>query len=350
MTILRMSSPVGHDSPEMPRAEVPPIPVLLSHVLGSLTAGLEEVVNKKQEMPSLAVWSNVLRCVVDGKRDGIDDRELPEAARISKRLAVAAVKGSARRGWLDVEPITGAGKHSRVHLSKVGWVAARAWPEKLASLDDDWKRSALRTAFEELVGQLPFELPHFPASYGTADISASGAPWAVRNKQNKKDDLPLHGTDWKPVFRGEGDTVSHLPLTALLSQALMAFTIDYENGVRWSLAGTALLLPHIDADPRPLENLPEGHGIAGNGKSGPERHGVVSVTSDPKDARRKLVALTSLGTAIKTHHPVRLDAVEKEWRERFGDRLIDDLCDALNRALPTAGDQPDHIVAPLHLG
>ena len=42
-----------------------------------------------------------------------------------------------------------------------------------------------------------------------------------------------HGNDWKPVERAEGDTVSTLPLTALLSQALMAFTIDYEDRFPW---------------------------------------------------------------------------------------------------------------------
>jgi hypothetical protein len=331
----------------MSRTETLPLSVLLSRVLGSLTTELEEAVNKMGEMPSLAVWSNVLRCVADGKRDGIDDRELAEAARISKRLAVAAVTGSARRGWTVVEPIPGAGKHRRVKLSDAGRHAARVWPKQLAALDEAWKGSPLRTALEELVGQLPFELPHFPATYGTADPSAIGGPYMQGAK--RKDDLPAHGTDWKPVVRGETDTLSDLPITALLSQTLMAFAIDYEDKFPWPLANTATVLRHIGPDPRPLADLPVDHEIKGNGKSLLERHLIVAVSADPTDRRKKLVALTDRGELVLTHHPRRREAVEKEWRMRFGDALVTGLHDRLARVAPDGG-YPDHVMAPLYLG
>jgi hypothetical protein len=333
--------------PGMVRADNLPLSVLLSRVLGSLTAEVEEAVKLKGEMPSLAVWSNVLRCVADGKRDGIDERSLSEAARISKRLAVAAVTGSARRGWIRVEPIPGAGKHRRVHLSDVGQVAARVWPKHLATLDEVWKGSALLTALEELVRQLPFELPHFPAAYGTADPSAIGGPSMQGAK--RRDDLPAHGNDWKPVMRGETDTVSGLSVTALLSQTLMAFTIDYEDKFPWPLANTATVLRHIGTEPCPLADLPVDHEITGQGKSLLERHLIVAVTADPTDSRKKLVALTDRGELVLTHHPRRLEAVEKEWRVCFGDALIAGLRDELGRAAPD-GDYPDHVIAPLYLG
>jgi hypothetical protein len=42
-----------------------------------------------------------------------------------------------------------------------------------------------------------------------------------------------------------------------------------------------------------------------------------------------------------------LEAVEKEWRERFGDALVANLRDELARAVPDDG-YPDHVTAPLY--
>ena len=318
-----------------------PLPVLLSRVLGQLTAEVEAAAGVGPDVPSLAVWSNVLRCVVDS--EGLAEKELPEAARISSRLATAAITGAARRGWINAE---GNGKNRRLELTELGRAAAKTWPDHLAALDQEWKKSDLRKALEELVGQLELELPHFPASYGAADPSATGAPF-IRPK--KPPEGVVHGTDWKPVPRGDGDTVSALPITALLSQALMAFTIDYENKFPWPLHSTLATLALVEEKPKPLAELPEGHGIAGNGKSLLERHLIVEVTTD--SAKRKVVALTDRGIQVKQHHPGRLEAVEKEWRERYGDDLVTRLRDALTPlATGEAAEQSEHLMGRLDAG
>lgn len=320
-----------------------PLPVLLSRVLGHLTAQVEEAAGVGDDVPSLAVWSNILRCVADAGAGGLDERELPEAARISSRLATAAITGSVRRGWMTAE---GSGKKRRLELTDSGRTAAKTWPDQLAALDKQWNETPLRRVLEELVGQLELELPHFPASYGAADPSATGAPF-IRPK--KPPEGVVHGTDWRPVHRGEGDTVSALPVTALLSQALMAFTIDYENGFPWPLHSTLTRLVHIDVEPKPLADLPEGHGIAGNGKSLLERHLIVEVSTDA--AKRKLVALTDRGKQVKQHHPGRLEAVETEWRDRYGDELVTALRDVLSPLVTGEAEaRADHLMGPLHLG
>jgi len=323
----------------MATADRRPLPVLVSHVLGALTAELE---GTDASAPPLAMWSNVLRCVADGGADGIDEHALPGAARISSRLATAFVTKAAREGWITAES-SGKGKNRHLRLTEAGRTAAKVWPQRLASLDAVWRGRPLRAALESLVGQLPFELPHFPASYGAADPSAVGGPYMQGSK--RKDDLPAHGKDWKPVMRGETDMVSDLSITALLSQALMAFTIDYEDKFPWPLANTATILCHVGTEPRPLADLPPDHGITGKGKSLLERHLIVALTADPNDPRKKLVALTDRGELVLTHHPRRLEAVEKEWRERFGDALVTGLRDELARAAPD-GDYPDHVTAP----
>ncbi len=326
----------------------PHLSVLLSRVLASLVTEVEEAAGVGTNMPSLAVWSNVLRCVNEGGSDGLDERRLPEAARISSRLATAAVTGAARRGWISAEAGTAGGKSRHLQLTDVGQSAALRWPERLAALDAAWGGEPLRVALEGLVGKLPLELSHMPTSYGAADPSAIGGPFVQNHKRT--DGVPAHGKDWKPVPRGEGDSVSELPLTALLSQALMAFTIHYEDRFPWPLANTATVLRHIGAEPRPLSELPDDHGITGNGKSLLERHLIVNVTKDASDPHNKLVSLTDRGLTVMTHHPRRLEAVHAEWRERFGDSLIAGLRDELTRAASSAGAETDHLIAPLDRG
>ncbi len=319
-------------------AEAQPLSVLLSRSLGAICAD----VDPGDDSPSLAVWSNVLRLV----GEGIEEREFAPAARISSRLATAATTGSARRGWITAE-LTGRGKNRRLQLTDLGFRAATLWPKHLAALDANWKNGPLRSTLEKLVAQLRFELPHYPATYGTADPSAIGGPYM--QGAARKDGIPAHGNDWKPVLREEGDTVTALPVTALLSQALMAYTIDYEDRFPWPLASTMLVLRYVTEDSRPLDDLPKDHEITGNGKSLLERHLIVVVTKDSSNPKTKLVHLHDRGKQVLHHHPERIEAVESEWRERFGAGLIGDLRRALEEVAPASG-QPDHILAALHLG
>jgi DNA-binding MarR family transcriptional regulator len=316
------------------------LPVLLSRVLGGCTAELEST-DDAGDVSSIAVWSNVLRGVGDGR----SERDLATETRISTRLAVAAVTGAARRGWVEAAP----GKRVRdVNLTDAGRRSCEVWSERLAAHDERWAGSPLRTSLEALVAQLPLELPHFPATYGTADPSAVGGSFVA---PRPGDGIPGHGQDWRPVLRGEGDTVSAVPLTGLLSQALVAFSIDYEARPMWPLASTTLVVRHLTAKPMPLADAPADHGITGNGKSLLERHNIAVVTKDPDNAKRKLVQLTELGERIRSHHDQFVADCETAWRERYGERVVADVRSALE-ARPSAANAslPDHVVAPLHLG
>jgi hypothetical protein len=315
------------------------LPVLLSRVLGGFTAELEE---PDDGVSSLAMWSNVLRGIGDGCSEG----EVAQATSISKRLAIAGVTVAARVGL--VTRADGPRGRRAVALTDRGRHAAAVWLDRLAELDGDSSQGDLRTALEAVVGRLTLELPHFPASYGSADPSVLGGGYVAARPDL---DLPAHGQDWSPVLRGEGDTVSTVPLTGLLSQALVAFSIDYEATPTWPLATMTLIVQHLPTKPKPLAGVDADHGITGEGKSLLERHGIAVTRPDPTNPKQLLVELTKAGAWMKSHHKGFIADVEADWRTRFGAGVVDALRAELE-AHPHASDTslPDHLVASRQLG
>ena len=97
----------------------------------------------------------------------------------------------------------------------------------------------LRTALKSTVAALPLEYAHYPARYGAADASVTGG----------------NGVDWKPVSRGSGDTASGLCLSALTSQALVAFAIAYEERSPVALSLSASVIRRIPHEAMPLQGL-----------------------------------------------------------------------------------------------
>jgi hypothetical protein len=171
----------------------------------------------------------------------------------------------------------------------------------------------LRASLEQLVATLPLEHPHYPASYGAADASITGG----------------NGQDWQPVPRGNGDTVSDLPLSALVSQALVAFAMSYEekSPVALSLSGT--VIRRIPPEGRSLHGPGDSAGI-----SALVRHGFLRVRGN---AGREIVHLTPKGLAVSCAYDRRLQAVETEWRKEFGDVTITLLRRALEKVAEAAG-------------
>ena len=85
----------------------------------------------------------------------------------------------------------------------------------------------LRQALQSLVMQFDIELPHYPTSYGQGDPSMTGGAYVPADPGPPR--IPAHGTEWPVVLRTDPDAVQDLALTALASQALTAFTIDYDH-------------------------------------------------------------------------------------------------------------------------
>lgn len=207
--------------------------------------------------PGLCTESVVLRPLAAGP---VPVRELWRRARVSKRAMTTMLKAAHRRGLVAVDDA--------------------------ASLlvDPPAVEPATCAPLVELVSRFELEHPHFPVTYGTADQSFTGGP----------------GVDWEPVPR-EGPA-DGLPLTALLSQALVAFGIEYERAGRGPIMWAASLVRGDHA------SMP----------SGMDRHGVIE-GGEP----------TPLGRHVRDGYAALCANIEESWRARFGGALIDDVIAAV---------------------
>ena len=111
----------------------------------------------------------------------------------------------------------------------------------------------MRTALVALVDQFGLELPHYWISYGGSDPRVTGGKFRPAKAGPPR--IPAHGQDWAPVLREEGVSSADLPLTALLSQALTGFAIDYEERAG-PLSDAVHALPPLDSNGTPFDDAP----------------------------------------------------------------------------------------------
>ena len=183
-------------------------------------------------------------------------------------------------------------------------------------------RPRCERAAESLVGELDLELPHHPISYGGVDVTITGGSYAGATK-DPDPRVPAHGTDWRPVLRTDASSAVGLPISALLSQLLVQFTIDYEGRGGFNLHSAIRVLRHVGDDGVPLASL-DGEGITGDGRSLLERHDVVHVERSPGNGER-VVRLSPTGRASETSYAPLVRQIEADWRRRYGDELLDAL-------------------------
>ncbi len=262
-------------------------------------------------MPSLDMWANLLRVL---SVEGIDRQELAPLLSLSKRAVRLRILASVRRGWVYEQNLRKT--HPQVGLTDQGAFVTSQWGPLEKTSEEKWQilagidqASRLRQALQALVPILPLEYPHYPASYGEADASITGGP----------------GKDWKPVPRNNGNSVTRLPLTALLSQALVAFAIDYEKLSPVALILSIRIIKRIPPQGRSVHDLGDSVGI-----SALIRHGFLHETGTGHD---RIVHLTHKGLAVKEAYDERIAAVEAGWREQFGPERIDALRETLTLIL-----------------
>src|SRR5262249_49856998 len=152
-----------------------------------------------------------------------------------------------------------------------------------------------------------------------------------------------------------------LPLPTLLSQALVAFTIEFDNEFehrmphRTAVAGghrgpwlTSMAMWSNFMRVVPDEGVPlremRGHARITN-LGGLERWGYVSVEPADRRAAEQWVRSTRAGRAAQGVWRPLADEIEQRWRGRFGDAAVDELREALSaladprlpRYLPVVG-------------
>lgn len=144
-----------------------------------------------------------------------------------------------------------------------------------------------------------------------------------------------------------------LPLSALLSQLLVAFTTEFEEGL--SAAGHAELSLPLGSNV--LRFLDSEHGLrvgelaelAGVTKQAIsqqvthlQRIGEVENGPDPQDGRAKVVRLTAQGVATRDLCRPLFGTIERRWTERHGNETVAALRDAMERIASKLDDDLPH--------
>ncbi len=291
----------------IPRAT---LPSLLWTVLNSLEQAYIDEGAGHDRMPSLDLWANLLRALNEA---GTDRRQLPATLRLSKRAVRSRIASAARKQWVE-ELKSGRGQ-AAVRLTGRGRDVAARWKPLQSVAEERWRaqtgveRTAkLRVSLEDVVSMMPLEHPHYPASYGAADATITGG----------------NGQDWKAVPRKGGDTVSHLTLSALISEALVDFAVNYEQKSPVALSLSTNVVKRIPQEGRPLQGLGFSVGIAAL-----ERHGYVRLSGTHGN---DVVHLTAKGWVVRDSYDERVKAVEKDWCTIYGDKPVT----ALRRTLEDA--------------
>lgn len=292
-----------------------PLSVLLSKTLDAFSRDLDA--HRGEDMPPLAVWANVLQHLAE---DRVDQRELPRLARLSKRAIPPVLKPLQRSGHIAVE-------EKRVRLTALGRAASESWRRLHADAERRWRRrfgaariTSLRRALEQLVTQFDLQHPDFPTQYGPADPRVNGGP----------------GQDWKPVPRAAVTTSTGQPLTSLLSQALVELTMEYD-GRAGPLQFAANVLRFLPDKGKPVSELPEPYWLETM-----VRHRFVTLSRDEQS-----VKLPANSKKLRDAYLPTLDAIEKEWRKRYGKEVVEELRSALNAlvAQVDANDELPHLMS-----
>ena len=243
-------------------------------------------------LTSMVMWSNFMRLIPAG---GVALRAVEANGRITN------LGGLQRWGYISVEPAD-----QTVRLKPGGRRAQEVWRPLAGEVEQRWRERFGDAAIDELRQALssvadpalPLYLPVLGYADGMRAGHVRGAPGAVAED-----------------------------LAALLSQALLSFTLEYEEESALSLAVSADVVRVLSADGIPVRDLPALSGVSKEAITAAvgflQRHDYAVVDPDPT-SHSKLVRLTEHGVAAQAQHARLAKAVEQRWRRRLGgdfDRL-----------------------------
>ncbi len=282
---------------------------------------------------SMAMWVHCMRHVPAG---GIRAADLARQSLLAPKSAEIIIRRmSGWWGYLRVAPDPADSRDTQppsawlVRPTPAGSRAQQVWEPLTDVIDARWRSrygereiDELRGALVAVVDQLDVALPDFlPIG------QLLGSPRAARS-------FPV------PSARSE------LPLPALLSKTLLAFSLDFGREVDLPLELSANVVRVLDDEGVRVRHLSALAGVAEmgveNSLSVLQRRGYVSVVSDPSGGRAKLARLTASGLRARSAYRDRVAAVTSEWEARFGTDVVRTLRDSLEALVGggTAGDSP----------
>jgi DNA-binding MarR family transcriptional regulator len=277
---------------------------------------------------SLPMWSNFMQFIPAGGATLRELADLPELTNLA---------GLQRWGYVAIRPDPA---DTRPRPPRPDWVvrptpagrrAQDVWRPLAGVIEDRWQErsgaagiSGLRASLQALASQFDVDLPWY-------------LPVAGVSKRDHRYRLPA---------RREAGTAARVDLPALLSQVLLAFTIDFERESQLSLAISANALRALTETGVRVSDLPRRAGVSKEAISVSlgflERRGCVAVEPDPAASRFKLARLTPSGRQAQDAYGRILGDVEASWRERFGAAGLAGLRESLQALVdqPGGGEPP----------
>ena len=335
----------------MPAETTRPLSALLSQVLGAFTLELDDEFEKRMRESgyagaslSVVIWSTLMRFLA-GASPSVGNLA---AQSLSSEKRVKFELGCLER-WsfiaLEADPVDERPIVTRPHrlggrLLRDGWGSGRGirsgwivrptakgrraieiWTPLFDEIESRWLArfgsddiGALRFSLEDIAAQLDADLPHGIPGQWEQDVK-----YKTRSTQ---DAVPL-------------------PLPALLSQLLLAFTLEFERESRVPLWLCANTLRVLSDQPIPESEIPHLTGCS------PETCGIgwqikplIVVESAPPPRRGKLVRLSPRGLLARKNYYNVTSAVEKRWETHFGKQKIRRLRESLSGLfVPRVGER-----------
>lgn len=336
----------------MPDATTRPLSALLSQVLVAFTLELDDEFEKQMRESGYAgaslsavIWSTVMRFLAAA--DGLSVRNLATQSLSSEKGAKFALGCLERWSFitLEADPASDPPIAVRPHrlggrLLRDGWGSGRGirsdwivrptakgrraieiWPPLFDEIESRWlvrfgsdDIGTLRFSLEDIAAQLDLDLPHGISGQWESDVTYK---------------------------TGSARDTLKLPLPALLSQLLLAFTMEFQRESRVPLWLCANTLRVLGDRPIPESEIPHLTGCS------PETSGIgwqikpfIVVEPAPPPRRGKLVRLSPLGLRARENYFTVTSAIEKGWETRFGKQKIRRLREALSDVfVPRVGER-----------
>jgi DNA-binding MarR family transcriptional regulator len=313
-----------------------PLSALLSHALVAFTIELDNA--WESQMPhrttryggqrrapyavSLRQWSNFMRV--------LGEPGLTVAALERRTRATPQLDGMRRWGYVTIGPgprdqrERPPERELLVVPTEAGRQAQEFWRGLPDAIEARWRArfgaeevGELRVTLTVLRDQLGLDLPQFLTQFYGGYVCQPGAGPAEAAEEP-------------------------LPLSALLSQVLQAFALEYEQDARASLCYSANVLRLLDGEPAKIAPLARRSGVAIEAIRTAAgilvKRGFIIAVDEP-GVRAKHVRLTERGLDARGLYWERTDHIEGLWTERFRPDIVHRLRSLLEAWATESGAQ-----------
>lgn len=285
---------------------------------------------------SMAMWFNCMRHLGEGP---IQLPELERRARTPTNL-----HGMQRWGYIFVTNAPDAKPTRRpqpgratsiVQAGPAGQIARQVWAPLFPVIEERWRNrfgsieiDALRNAALLLVRELDPQLPDCMPILGYGLTSRRlEKPTSRRSANPPEANLQV---------------LDDLPLPALLSKPLLAFTLEFENESPISLAICANVIRVLTSEGVRVRDLPALSGVSKESIAMAfgilRKARLVVIEKDSGKSPWQIARLTERGVSVQKSYPALIADIEQRWESRFGKQIVQNLREA---AATIVGDPAD---------